>query len=90
MKLSALITKLLEFRKQHGDMPVVGRGFDESDYDPINGIDNVPIRLRVCSCPAHQENEFTVRHHGAYIEENDAVTPHKVFLACFIDANFQE
>lgn len=84
MKVSELIQKLVEFRCEHGDLMVVGRGFDETGFDKV-GISDDPIMITPCTCQAHQENIDAVRHHGAYDEVRDAGKA--VIFACYVDAN---
>lgn len=58
MKLSALITKLLALRKQHGDLLVVGRGYDECGYDDIR-VDPEVFHVQPSGLVTYQYDEST-------------------------------
>ena len=80
MKVSELIASLLVFQVKYGDLPVIGRGFDESGYDHIT-MHSRPIMTRKCNCRIHAEDG--VAHHGMFDSDREG----EVITACFVDAN---
>jgi len=83
MKVSQLMAKLQLFMEKYGDLPVIGRGFDEGGYDPI-AMSSDPITVRRCTCGGHRASQRS--HHGMY--DTDEKGP--VIVACFVDANCYE